>query len=294
MSSSTSNNSICFERVNIKKKHLLTYSFREGIDQVFKSYLNPKLLTKAGKQSNLFQFVEIDNEEKNYLFESFYTPMIKIVSQYGRIKENSFEKSVTFLLKKFNGTLIAHYFGLKINFFWDSCENVTLARSVLKYDEREEKHISWFQNLYFHKEKYIFFKSMEKVIQHSIKLTIQFESTLIHRPFSQICRFVSNLNNFSQYDLDFFKLYCIEYKILEKIEKSEKFLLKFAKYLNGTQEIKRISIFVIKLSPISCYVSIENEFNSSIDSKLLSQISAHQKNLLHFLKDNIEKMTFGS
>ena len=278
----------------MKAKQLLTYRYKESVDRVFQSFKKVSCLSEGGKYTNFVKINSVKeqgsqmNEES--LFELVFFPKGKALIKIERSKQKEDVKTIYYRILKVNDILVRNCFEIKIRFFWNSCDNETIAFSFVKYHEADGSLVQEYQNLWS-KERYAFFQAMEKAIRVNTKFTSQLDSIVINRPFSQTYKYVSNIENLVESKNEFFNSKSDnKFYIDEQIIKGDKILIKLVKNNTINCLIKRISILIVRLSSISCYVSIENEVKNNVDPKYLKTISTLQQNLLSFIKKNVEKM----
>ena len=181
--------------------------------------------------------------------------------------------------KKLNCT-----FQIKFSFYVNTCNHSTFLTIEEDAEIKDELYDVYNNSVAFQSLKVVC-QSVQKFLtfwNHSI---LQMDSIVINRPMFQIWRFISNSNIFNKLMLQ--KDYVDKYTI-ESDVKNSKIVVKMRKEKSSNDSQ---GILLVKLSPVTTYVCLENEIPLLSTDSQRKSISEMLQYLLKEFRDKLEKIT---
>lgn len=282
-------------------KQIFSFVFSNDIDKVFTGLFNQKVAEKAEIIGNLINqtpamgagtYVEfLKSKRLNLIME----PYDSVISPNSR--------TITVKLTSLNNKVVTSNVYLRHNLYVNSSDNSTFTTFEIVSDEEDNPFLNEYVNNISIKVLYNYFNNISKYLAFWKKRVITIESITINRPFKQI---VEYMNDFKRV-LELVRYGTVEedddkhnYRIINKttgtdislsimkmIVEKDKAVIVSEKIHHG---IKSILLFtMMQLSPVSCFVSIENSMKFQAKGEYLLFISELYQQWLKSLKKNIEE-----
>ena len=282
-------------------KQIFSFVFSNDIDKVFTGLFNQKVAEKAEIIGNLINqtpamgagtYVEfLKSKRLNLIMEPYDSA----------ISPNS--RTITVKLTSLNNKVVTSNVYLRHNLYVNSSDNSTFTTFEIVSDEEDNPFLNEYVNNISIKVLYNYFNNISKYLDFWKKRVITIESITINRPLKQI---VEYMNDFKRV-LELVRYGTVEedddkhnYRIINKttgtdislsimkmIVEKDKAVIVSEKIHHG---IKSILLFtMMQLSPVSCFVSIENSMKFQAKGEYLLFISELYQQWLKSLKKNIEE-----
>ena len=282
-------------------KQIFSFVFSNDIDKVFTGLFDQKVAEKAEIIGNLINqtpamgagtYVEfLQSKRLNLIME----PYDSVISPNSR--------TITVKLTSLNDKVVTSNVYLRHNLYVNSSDNSTFTTFEIVSDEEDNPFLNEYVNNISIKVLYNYFNNISKYLDFWKKRVITIESITINRPFKQI---VEYMNDFKRV-LELVRYGTVEedddkhnYRIINKttgtdislsimkmIVEKDKAVIVSEKIHHG---IKSILLFtMMQLSPVSCFVSIENSMKFQAKGEYLLFISELYQQWLKSLKKNIEE-----
>ena len=282
-------------------KQIFSFVFSNDIDKVFTGLFDQKVAEKAEIIGNLINqtpamgagtYVEfLQSKRLNLIME----PYDSVISPNSR--------TITVKLTSLNNKVVTSNVYLRHNLYVNSSDNSTFTTFEIISDEEDNPFLNEYVNNISIKVLYNYFNNISKYLDFWKKRVITIESITINRPLKQI---VEYMNDFKRV-LELVRYGTVEedddkhnYRIINKttgtdislsimkmIVEKDKAVIVSEKIHHG---IKSILLFtMMQLSPVSCFVSIENSMKFQAKGEYLLFISELYQQWLKSLKKNIEE-----
>lgn len=282
-------------------KQIFSFVFSNDIDKVFTGLFDQKVAEKAEIIGNLINqtpamgagtYVEfLQSKRLNLIMEPYDSA----------ISPNS--RTITVKLTSLNNKVVTSNVYLRHNLYVNSSDNSTFTTFEIVSDEEDNPFLNEYVNNISIKVLYNYFNNISKYLDLWKKRVITIESITINRPLKQI---VEYMNDFKRV-LELVRYGTVEedddkhnYRIINKttgtdvslsimkmIVEKDKAVIVSEKIHHG---IKSILLFtMMQLSPVSCFVSIENSMKFQAKGEYLLFISELYQQWLKSLKKNIEE-----
>ena len=282
-------------------KQIFSFVFSNDIDKVFTGLFDQKVAEKAEIIGNLINqtpamgagtYVEfLKSKRLNLIME----PYDSVISPNSR--------TITVKLTSINNKVVTSNVYLRHNLYVNSSDNSTFTTFEIVSDEEDNPFLNEYVNNISIKVLYNYFNNISKYLDFWKKRVITIESITINRPLKQI---VEYMNDFKRV-LELVRYGTVEedddkhnYRIINKttgtdislsimkmIVEKDKAVIVSDKIHHG---IKSILLFtMMQLSPVSCFVSIENSMKFQAKGEYLLFISELYQQWLKSLKKNIEE-----
>ena len=282
-------------------KQIFSFVFSNDIDKVFTGLFNQKVAEKAEIIGNLINqtpamgagtYVEfLKSKRLNLIME----PYDSVISPNSR--------TITVKLTSLNNKVVTSNVYLRHNLYVNSSDNSTFTTFEIISDEEDNPFLNEYVNNISIKVLYNYFNNISKYLDFWKKRVNTIESITINRPLKQI---VEYMNDFKRV-LELVRYGTVEedddkhnYRIINKttgtdislsimkmIVEKDKAVIVSEKIHHG---IKSILLFtMMQLSPVSCFVSIENSMKFQAKGEYLLFISELYQQWLKSLKKNIEE-----
>ena len=282
-------------------KQIFSFVFSNDIDKVFTGLFDQKVAEKAEIIGNLINqtpamgagtYVEfLKSKRLNLIME----PYDSVISPNSR--------TITVKLTSLNNKVVTSNVYLRHNLYVNSSDNSTFTTFEIVSDEEDNPFLNEYVNNISIKVLYNYFNNISKYLDFWKKRVITIESITINRPLKQI---VEYMNDFKRV-LELVRYETVEedddkhnYRIINKttgtdislsimkmIVEKDKAVIVSEKIHHG---IKSILLFtMMQLSPVSCFVSIENSMKFQAKGEYLLFISELYQQWLKSLKKNIEE-----
>ena len=282
-------------------KQIFSFVFSNDIDKVFTGLFDQKVAEKAEIIGNLINqtpamgagtYVEfLKSKRLNLIME----PYDSVISPKSR--------TITVKLTSLNNKVVTSNVYLRHNLYVNSSDNSTFTTFEIVSDEEDNPFLNEYVNNISIKVLYNYFNNISKYLDLWKKRVITIESITINRPLKQI---VEYMNDFKRV-LELVRYGTVEedddkhnYRIINKttgtdislsimkmIVEKDKAVIVSEKIHHG---IKSILLFtMMQLSPVSCFVSIENSMKFQAKGEYLLFISELYQQWLKSLKKNIEE-----
>ena len=282
-------------------KQIFSFVFSNDIDKVFTGLFDQKVAEKAEIIGNLINqtpamgagtYVEfLKSKRLNLIME----PYDSVISPKSR--------TITVKLTSLNNKVVTSNVYLRHNLYVNSSDNSTFTTFEIVSDEEDNPFLNEYVNNISIKVLYNYFNNISKYLDFWKKRVITIESITINRPLKQI---VEYMNDFKRV-LELVRYGTVEedddkhnYRIINKttgtdislsimkmIVEKDKAVIVSEKIHHG---IKSILLFtMMQLSPVSCFVSIENSMKFQAKGEYLLFISELYQQWLKSLKKNIEE-----
>lgn len=282
-------------------KQIFSFVFSNDIDKVFTGLFNQKVAEKAEIIGNLINqtpamgagtYVEfLKSKRLNLIME----PYDSVISPNSR--------TITVKLTSLNNKVVTSNVYLRHNLYVNSSDNSTFTTFEIVSDEEDNPFLNEYVNNISIKVLYNYFNNISKYLDFWKKRVITIESITINRPLKQI---VEYMNDFKRV-LELVRYGTVEedddkhnYRIINKttgtdislsimkmIVEKDKAVIVSEKIHHG---IKSILLFtMMQMSPVSCFVSIENSMKFQAKGEYLLFISELYQQWLKSLKKNIEE-----
>ena len=282
-------------------KQIFSFVFSNDIDKVFTGLFDQKVAEKAEIIGNLINqtpamgagtYVEfLKSKRLNLIME----PYDSVISPNSR--------TITVKLTSLNNKVVTSNVYLRHNLYVNSSDNSTFTTFEIVSDEEDNPFLNEYVNNISIKVLYNYFNNISKYLDFWKKRVITIESITINRPLKQI---VEYMNDFKRV-LELVRYGTVEedddkhnYRIINKttgtdislsimkmIVEKDKAVIVSEKIHHG---IKSILLFtMMQLSPVSCFVSIENSMKFQAKGEYLLFLSELYQQWLKSLKKNIEE-----
>ena len=282
-------------------KQIFSFVFSNDIDKVFTGLFDQKVAEKAEIIGNLINqtpamgagtYVEfLQSKRLNLIME----PYDSVISPNSR--------TIAVKLTSLNNKVVTSNVYLRHNLYVNSSDNSTFTTFEIVSDEEDNPFLNEYVNNISIKVLYNYFNNISKYLDFWKKRVITIESITINRPLKQI---VEYMNDFKRV-LELVRYGTVEedddkhnYRIINKttgtdislsimkmIVEKDKAVIVSEKIHHG---IKSILLFtMMQLSPVSCFVSIENSMKFQAKGEYLLFISELYQQWLKSLKKNIEE-----
>ena len=282
-------------------KQIFSFVFSNDIDKVFTGLFDQKVAEKAEIIGNLINqtpamgagtYVEfLKSKRLNLIME----PYDSVISPNSR--------TITVKLTSLNNKVVTSNVYLRHNLYVNSSDNSTFTTFEIVSDEEDNPFLNEYVNNISIKVLYNYFNNISKYLDFWKKRVNTIESITINRPLKQI---VEYMNDFKRV-LELVRYGTVEedddkhnYRIINKttgtdislsimkmIVEKDKAVIVSEKIHHG---IKSILLFtMMQLSPVSCFVSIENSMKFQAKGEYLLFISELYQQWLKSLKKNIEE-----
>ena len=282
-------------------KQIFSFVFSNDIDKVFTGLFDQKVAEKAEIIGNLINqtpamgagtYVEfLKSKRLNLIME----PYDSVISPNSR--------TITVKLTSLNNKVVTSNVYLRHNLYVNSSDNSTFTTFEIVSDEEDNPFLNEYVNNISIKVLYNYFNNISKYLDFWKKRVNTIESITINRPLKQI---VEYMNDFKRV-LELIRYGTVEedddihnYRIINKttgtdislsimkmIVEKDKAVIVSEKIHHG---IKSILLFtMMQLSPVSCFVSIENSMKFQAKGEYLLFISELYQQWLKSLKKNIEE-----
>ena len=282
-------------------KQIFSFVFSNDIDKVFTGLFDQKVAEKAEIIGNLINqtpamgagtYVEfLKSKRLNLIME----PYDSVISPNSR--------TITVKLTSLNNKVVTSNVYLRHNLYVNSSDNSTFTTFEIVSDEEDNPFLNEYVNNISIKVLYNYFNNISKYLDFWKKRVITIESITINRRLKQI---VEYMNDFKRV-LELVRYGTVEedddkhnYRIINKttgtdvslsimkmIVEKDKAVIVSEKIHHG---IKSILLFtMMQLSPVSCFVSIENSMKFQAKGEYLLFISELYQQWLKSLKKNIEE-----
>ena len=282
-------------------KQIFSFVFSNDIDKVFTGLFDQKVAEKAEIIGNLINqtpamgagtYVEfLKSKRLNLIME----PYDSVISPNSR--------TIAVKLTSLNNKVLTSNVYLRHNLYVNSSDNSTFTTFEIVSDEEDNPFLNEYVNNISIKVLYNYFNNISKYLDFWKKRVITIESITINRPLKQI---VEYMNDFKRV-LELVRYGTVEedddkhnYRIINKttgtdislsimkmIVEKDKAVIVSEKIHHG---IKSILLFtMMQLSPVSCFVSIENSMKFQAKGEYLLFISELYQQWLKSLKKNIEE-----
>ena len=282
-------------------KQIFSFVFSNDIDKVFTGLFDQKVAEKAEIIGNLINqtpamgagtYVEfLQSKRLNLIME----PYDSVISPNSR--------TITVKLTSLNNKVVTSNVYLRHNLYVNSSDNSTFTTFEIVSDEEDNPFLNEYVNNISIKVLYNYFNNISKYLDFWKKRVNTIESITINRPLKQI---VEYMNDFKRV-LELVRYGTVEedddkhnYRIINKttgtdislsimkmIVEKDKAVIVSEKIHHG---IKSILLFtMMQLSPVSCFVSIENSMKFQAKGEYLLFISELYQQWLKSLKKNIEE-----
>ena len=282
-------------------KQIFSFVFSNDIDKVFTGLFDQKVAEKAEIIGNLINqtpamgagtYVEfLKSKRLNLIME----PYDSVISPDSR--------TITVKLTSLNNKVVTSNVYLRHNLYVNSSDNSTFTTFEIVSDEEDNPFLNEYVNNISIKVLYNYFNNISKYLDFWKKRVNTIESITINRPLKQI---VEYMNDFKRV-LELVRYGTVEedddkhnYRIINKttgtdislsimkmIVEKDKAVIVSEKIHHG---IKSILLFtMMQLSPVSCFVSIENSMKFQAKGEYLLFISELYQQWLKSLKKNIEE-----
>ena len=282
-------------------KQIFSFVFSNDIDKVFTGLFDQKVAEKAEIIGNLINqtpamgagtYVEfLKSKRLNLIME----PYDSVISPNSR--------TITVKLTSLNNKVVTSNVYLRHNLYVNSSDNSTFTTFEIVSDEEDNPFLNEYVNNISIKVLYNYFNNISKYLDFWKKRVITIESITINRPLKQIVEYMSDFKRV----LELVRYGTVEedddkhnYRIINKttgtdislsimkmIVEKDKAVIVSEKIHHG---IKSILLFtMMQLSPVSCFVSIENSMKFQAKGEYLLFISELYQQWLKSLKKNIEE-----
>ena len=282
-------------------KQIFSFVFSNDIDKVFTGLFNQKVAEKAEIIGNLINqtpakgagtYVEfLKSKRLNLIMEPYDSVIFPNA------------KTITVKLTSLNNKVVTSNLYLRHNLYMNSSDNSTFTTFEIASDEEDNPFLNEYVDNISIKVLYNYFNNISKYLDFWKKRVITIESITMNRPLHQI---VNYMNDFKRV-LELVRYGTVEededkqnYRIINKttgtdvslsimkmIVEKDKAVIVSEKRHHG---IKSILLFtMIQLSPVSCFVSIENNMKFQAKGEYLLFLSELYQQWLKSLKKNIEE-----
>ena len=172
---------------------------------------------------------------------------------------------------------------LRYNLYKNTSNNSTFVTFETLYEDENDVFYKEYFNGVNKDNKYLFCEKIQNYITHWTKNVISIESILIDRPLSQIIELFKDFNALLKITTnDYYNFFYAQknkapFKIDSIIYKQDTIYFKLSRQLSSNKSIK-LNFLLIRISPITSYVTIEDEI--PIDICQGSHIFTHLKRIL--------------
>lgn len=299
--------------MNLNKKksyHIIqtyTFVFKEDINQVFSCLFQPKILSKCGILGVLYDAHPSDKKNDtliNGIKVEYHKPLSGIVEiSMKEIIDNPTDKTVTQQLVMINGKKVTSNVYVKFNLFVNTNNNYTVLTFENEAESSNDPFLLEYMESVPHSIKVLYCQKINSYLEHWKKRVISMESIVIDRPLDQILESMPELKALIE-SIDIGGVVKeIEGKIINKkeikdedaknhnfiikilLKNNEKAIIQFQNIKKSNYSTNYISIAIIRLSPVSCYVSLENDIPIYLfRDNIIDFPQANQKILKKFKK----------
>lgn len=297
---------------NSKKKlftnQTVAYTFKKDIEKVFGACFNIKILEKAGILGQIYTIsYQPKPFNKNETILEFCRPILcSLKIENVKIINEPHHKTLIQRINSLNGKKSTANFYLKYNYFVNTNNNSTIVTLETQTDKEKDPLFLDYLKSVPKETKILFCERIENFLEQLDKPVISIESIVIDRPLDIIWKYISDFKSFYESintnrnmetdESDQKKVYLVKnnnnllvkYTTEKQVIGNTRAILHFKKELNSSKAIKG-NISVIKLSPISCFIAIENEIPFYINGEFLICLSEYHQSVLKKMKENLEK-----
>lgn len=300
----------------------LSFIFDADIEKVYKSFFTPKILYKAGIIGTILEVnhYEIttntaDNAKVKGIQYNFCKPIVcnlDAINSAKVINESHF-KFLSQKITAINGQKLPSNFYICYNYYVNTENNSTIVTFEIESDKKNDPFMKLYCDLIPKEAKLEFCSKIKAYLNHWNRRVLTMESIVIERPFKQILEYIRDLQNMlpklhdgNQLQLSDIeipeqkqKVYNVYHKAKKKIikytlsnvfEERDKAIVKCEKEINAKKGIKKTSnITVLKLSPVSSFVTIESEIPGCIKGEYYGFVSQYLQTFLQKVKTALEK-----
>lgn len=300
----------------------LSFIFNDDIEKVYKAFFTPKILDKAGIIGTLLEVSHYDittntadNAKVKGIKYNFCKPILcnlDAVSTSQSINEPHF-KSLSQKITAINGQKINSNFFIIYNYYVNTDTNETIVTFEIESDKKNDPFMKLYCDLIPKETKLEYCSKIKAYLNHWNRRVLTMESIVIERPLKQIYEYIKELenllpnlhdgnqlmiNNIESTDQNekVYKVYhqsknkLIKYSVSNVIEERDKAIVKYEKEINSKKGIKKKSnITVLKLSPVSSFVTLESEIPSNIKGEYYGFVSQYLQTFLLRVKAEMEK-----
>lgn len=282
-------------------KQIFSFVFSNDIDKVFTGLFDQKVAEKAEIIGNLINqtpamgagtYVEfLKSKRLNLIME----PYDSVISPNSR--------TITVKLTSLNNKVVTSNVYLRHNLYVNSSDNSTFTTFEIVSDEEDNPFLNEYVNNISIKVLYNYFNNISKYLDFWKKRVNTIESITINRPLKQIVEYMNDFKRVLELvrygtveeddDIHNYRIINkttgtdISLSIMKMIVEKDKAVIVSEKIHHG---IKSILLFtMMQLSPVSCFVSIENSMKFQAKGEYLLFISELYQQWLKSLKKNIEE-----
>ena len=300
----------------------LSFIFDDDIEKVYKSFFTPKILYKAGIIGTILEVnhYEIttntaDNAKVKGINYKFCKPLscnLDAIYSSKVINESHF-KSLSQKITAINGQKINSNFYICYNYYVNTANNSTIVTFEIESDKKNNPFMKLYYDLIPKEAKLEYCSKIKAYLNHWNQRVLTMESIVIERPFKQILEYIRDLQNIlpklhdgNQLQLNdictsdlkekVYNVYhqtkkkIIKYTISNVFEERDKAIVKCEKEINAKKGIKKTSnMTVVKLSPVSSFVTIESEIPGCIKGEYYNFVSQYLQTFLQKVKTALEK-----
>ena len=192
-------------------------------------------------------------------------------------------KSITKNIKEINNKTINTVLRIKYSFYNNTSENSTYFVALVEYEKKDREYE------YYNKTIAIttlteYCLNIHDFLDFWNNSLLQVESIVINRPMIQIWKYLTDENLIN---VIINKEKNVNYQV-ESVIKKNKIIIK----IKGNNDNKELNgILLMKISPITTYVCIENTIPLFNDGKYLASVSSKNQKLLKKFRTSIESIT---
>ena len=260
----------------------ISYSFNADIEKVYSIFFTKKILEKAGIFGVLFEFGTINRDGHTLIQYKFLNGF-----SFEFIKEKEIKNPdnicITNKILLMNNKEVTSSLKLRYNLYKNTSNNSTFVTFETLYEDENDVFYKEYFNWVNKDNKYLFCEKIQNYITHWTKNVISFESILIDRPLSQIIELFKDFNALLKittndyYNFSYTQKNKAPFKIDSIIYKHDTIYFKLSRQLSSNKSIK-LNFLLIRISPITSYVTIEDEI--PIDICQGAHIFTHLKRIL--------------
>lgn len=286
----------------------VVYTFKKDIDKVFGACFNLKILEKAGILGQIYTLTDQPkpSNKKETLLEFCRPVFCSLKLENIKLINEPHRKTLIQKINSMNGNEITTNFFLKYNYFLNTNNNSTIVIFEVQTEKENDPLIEDYLNYVPKETKIMFCERIESFLDQLDKPVLSIESIVIDRPLDIIWNYISDFKAFYEsintnrsvevdesnkknvYLVKNNNNLLVKYITKKQIIGNNRAILHFKKELNGSKAIKG-NISVIKLSPISCFIAIENKIPFYVNGEFLICLSEYHQSVLKKMKDNLEK-----
>lgn len=284
-----------------------SFSFMEDIEKVFFGIFSQTVLEKIGMNKKLFESKVVQSKAKETRIHfARKNELVLDLKSLGTISNVS-SKVITEKVTSINEQQVTSNFIITHHIYINSSDNTTVVIFEITSNLEDDPFVKMYlENI---SKDYLFdlYSNISCYLNHWKKNVVTIESIVINRPMKQVFEYISDckkilkfltmeqnntikMQNGNQYIIENeVKKTNISIKVKKVIIESDKCIIISEKTKNNLKS--DISFSIIKLSPITSFVVLENNIKFRVKGDYLSLLSEYNQQNLKEMKEVVEGLT---